>query len=186
MVRQEVRVDVGLGCVKQKLDGTRLLRYRIIRFRILLSERAMSLRFLSPLHKATRQIGLYLEPRCTILGITCGEGHLLSFLHHYAPQSVGQLQRVFDLKPSTLTSMLDRLEKRDLINRAVHPTDRRSWLITPTHEGKRIAADLRVVLDALEADVEQSIAPGDLAGFEAVMAAIALVTGVTVSAEEEP
>ena len=65
----------------------------------------MSLRVLSPLHKATRQIEVFLGARMGRLGIRGGGGHLLSYLHGYGPCRVGELQRVFGYRPSTLTSI---------------------------------------------------------------------------------
>ena len=89
----------------------------------------MALKFLSPIHKSTRQIELYLEGRMAELGVSNPEGHLLSYLASYAPCPVGDLRRVFGYKGSTLTSMLDRLERRGLITRGAHPGDRRSFLV---------------------------------------------------------
>jgi len=55
------------------------------------------LQFLSPLHKANRQLSLYLEGRLDDLGTSPQEGHLLTYLHRYAPATVGELVRVFGL-----------------------------------------------------------------------------------------
>ncbi len=136
----------------------------------------MALQFLSPIHKSTRQVELYLEGRMAELGVSNPEGHLLSYLASYAPCPVGDLRRVFGYKGSTLTSMLDRLERRGLITRDVHLQDRRSFLVELSALGRKTArAVTRVVVD-LESDILKHCEPGDLEGFRTVMAAIAEAT----------
>ena len=75
------------------------------------------LRLLSPIHKATRQIHLHLEPEFRRLGVSTVEGHLLSYLLGYGPCPITELNRVFGFKRSTATSILDRLETRGLVMR---------------------------------------------------------------------
>ena len=71
----------------------------------------MALEFLSPLHKASRQISMYLEANTKELGVSPLEGHILTYLRKYAPAPINELVRVFGIKQSTFTSLLDRLEK---------------------------------------------------------------------------
>ena len=138
----------------------------------------MALKFLSPIHKSTRQVELFLEGRMAALGVSNPEGHLLSYLASYAPCPVGDLRRVFGYKGSTLTSMLDRLERRGLITRGVRPEDRRSFLVELSDPGRQTARSVtRVVVD-LEDDILRHLEPDDLEGFRKVMAAIAEATRV--------
>ncbi|MEJ7838809.1 MAG: MarR family transcriptional regulator [Thermomicrobiales bacterium] len=48
---------------------------------------------------------------------------------------MGQLSETTMLAPSTMTSVVDRLLKRDLVNRYAHPTDRRRVLVSATRNG---------------------------------------------------
>ncbi len=146
----------------------------------------MALQFLSPIHKSTRQVELYLEGRMAELGVSNPEGHLLSYLASYAPCPVGDLRRVFGTKGSTLTSMLDRLEGRGLITRAVHPDDRRSFLVELSDEGRRTARAVTEVVVDLEDDILRHLEPDDLEGFRKVMAAIAEATGVDLRPRSQP
>lgn len=138
------------------------------------------LRILSPLHRATRQISLHLEELFRDLPIQGSEGHVLSFLASYAPASCGELARVFGLKPSTLTSLLDRLVERGLVTREVDPEDRRSVLVALTRDGKRTALRIDRGVRSFERRVLARLGPEDLRGFEAVIAAIAEETRVVV------
>ncbi len=52
---------------------------------------------------------------------------------------------------TTVTSVLDGLERRDLVCRRPHPASRRSVLLEVTEAGRRTCADILVRLHALEA-----------------------------------
>lgn len=140
----------------------------------------MALEFLSPLHKASRQLSLHLESRTGEHGISPTEGHILTYLRGYAPASVGDLVRVFGIKQSTFTSMLDRLEAAGLVRREVNLDDRRSFLIHLTDAGVELTDRLNQVLHDLEAEIRSRLRPEDVEGFRAVMRAVGEVTKVQV------
>jgi DNA-binding MarR family transcriptional regulator len=144
----------------------------------------MPLQFLSPIHKASRQITIYLERATVELGVSPAEGHLLSYLRTYAPCPVSELERVFGHKPSTLTSMLDRMAERNLLTRKINPSDRRSFTIELTPDGRKLAANIQKMLEAFEQRVKDRITERQSAGFRAVMGAIADVTDVNVREKE--
>lgn len=138
----------------------------------------MALDFLSPLHKASRQISVYLEEDTRDLGVSPVEGHLLTYLRSYAPAPIAELVRVFGIKQSTFTSLLDRLEERGLVRREVNPDDRRSFLIHVTDEGRELADRINGHLLELEEAIRGRLEPGEVEGFRAVMEAIEEITRV--------
>jgi len=140
--------------------------------------RPMALQFLSPLHKASRQLSVYLEGPSREPGMSSTEGHLLTYLRTYAPASIGELVRVFGIKQSTFTSLLDRLEQAGLIRREMNPDDRRSFLIHITDAGRKLADEADHVLERLEDDIRSRVSPRDVEGFHAVMRAIEEITQV--------
>ncbi|HEY7614372.1 MAG TPA: MarR family transcriptional regulator [Gemmatimonadales bacterium] len=140
----------------------------------------MPLEFLSPLHKASRQITMYLEAQMRGLGVSPVEGHVLTYLRKYAPAPVGELVRVFGLKQSTFTSLLDRLERAGLVRRALNPDDRRSLLVHITDRGRELTARLNRLLEKLEDDIRGKLRRSEVKGFHAVMAAVEDVTQVRV------
>jgi len=144
----------------------------------------MALLFLSPLHKAVRQIEVHLSRQLSPLGVRGSEGHLLSYLAGYGPCRVGELVRVFGLKPSTLTGILDRLTARGLVRRTSDPDDRRSFRIALTAKGRRLADRVNGEVEALETALRNGIEEGDLDGFRAVMETISRCTGVALRSEE--
>ncbi len=147
--------------------------------------RHQPLQILSPLHRASRQVALHLEGVSGQHGVSPSEGHLLTYLASYAPAPIGDLGRIFGLKGSTLTSMLDRLEERGLLLRRANPEDRRSLLLELTPEGESIAATLRQEIESLEAEILRRLPQRDLAGFRAVLDTLGAVTGVDLSKGEE-
>lgn len=138
----------------------------------------MALDFLSPLHKASRQITMYLEAHTRELGVSPLEGHILTYLRKYAPAPVGELVRVFGIKQSTLTSLLDRLEQAGLLRRELNPDDRRSFLIHITDRGREMTARLNRLLEKLEDDIRGRVRRPEVKGFQAVMSAVEDVTRV--------
>ena len=141
------------------------------------------LRIVSPVHKATRQLGEYMLEASRALGVEPNEGHLLSYTTLYGPCPVSELGRVFGYKPSTLTGTLDRLEKGGFLVREPNAEDRRSVLIRVTPEGAEVATALRGRLERLEEEIHERVAKRDMAGFEAVMKAVGDITKVELRAE---
>ncbi|HEX7421249.1 MAG TPA: MarR family transcriptional regulator [Thermoanaerobaculia bacterium] len=139
------------------------------------------LRYLSPIHKSSRQIGVYFERELEGTGILPQEGHLLSYLRSYAPCPVGELVAVFGLRGSTATSVLDRMEERGLIARRDNPEDRRSFLLELTAEGRRLAGLVQGYVEKLESGIRRRVSAADEEGFKAVMAAIAAATEVKIA-----
>src|SRR5258708_22773954 len=98
----------------------------------------MPLRLVPPIHRATHRIGLYLA-NLREEGLSQGEAHILALLASSGPSTIADLHRSLAHKRSTLTSILDRLAERRLVNRAVGAADRRTLVITPTAGGRQVA-----------------------------------------------
>lgn len=134
------------------------------------------LRFLSPIHKASRQISVYMERQMAGTGLTTTEGHLLTYLRVYGPCAITVVASVFDMRGSTMTSVLDRLESRGVVSRTLNPADRRSFLLALTPEGERLADDVQQFVDKLERDIARNVSAEEEDGFRAIMTAIENVT----------
>ena len=136
------------------------------------------LNYLSPLHRATRQIAIWFEERITVHGVSPQEGHLLSYLRSYAPCRISEIVRVFGMKHSTMTSTLDRLEKEQLIERVPNPDDRRSFLVRLTRQGRTTANRVQKLVEEIEAEIDKRVSGKELSGFQGVMRAIEETTNV--------
>jgi DNA-binding MarR family transcriptional regulator len=80
--------------------------------------------------------------------------------------------------------MLDRMAERNLLTRKINPSDRRSFTIELTPDGRKLAANIQKMLEAFEQRVKDRITERQSAGFRAVMGAIADVTDVNVREKE--
>jgi len=123
------------------------------------------------IHRATHRIGLYLAD-LREFGLSQGESHILAQLAASGPATIAELHRGLAHKRSTLTSILDRLVDRGLITRTVGADDRRTFLITPTAKGRRVARQVHGHLDDLERAIARHVTPEDVRGFMKVIAAV--------------
>src|SRR5437868_11621970 len=114
----------------------------------------MPLSFVHPVHRATHRIGLYLD-KLGEPGLTQGQAHILAMLAHSGPAKVAELHRGLPPKRSTLTSILDRLAKRNLITREVGKTDRRTFIVTLPAKGRKLAHRISSHLLELEREVRE-------------------------------
>ena len=131
----------------------------------------MALRLVPHIHRATHRIGLYLAD-LREFGLSQGEAHILAQLAASAPATVADLHRGLAHKRSTLTSILDRLEERGLITRAVGEQDRRTFVITPTAQGRRVARQVHDHLNDLEKAIARRVTASDVRGFMKVIEAV--------------
>jgi DNA-binding MarR family transcriptional regulator len=97
-----------------------------------------------------------------------GEAHVLALLADGNKHTVGDLQRGLAHRPSTLSGILDRLEARKLIRRALNGADRRSLLVSLTRSGRVAARAVVVALQSVEDQAMRGVAARDRAGFLAV------------------
>ncbi len=142
------------------------------------------LRIVSPVHKATRQLGEYMAEASRALGVEPSEGHLLSYTLLYGPCPVSELARVFGYAPSTMTGTLDRLEQAGMLTRVPNEADRRSTLIRVTPEGSEVARELRERLERLEAEVVERVGEEGMDGFAKVLSALGDITNIDLKAGE--
>ena len=132
----------------------------------------MTLRIVPAIHRATHAIAVMLE-QSSDLGVTQAEAHVLSYLAGRREATIGEIHQAFGHKRSTLTSVLDRLESRELITRDVNAQDRRSFVVALTRQGGSVAGQVLAHLERLEAEVSKHFARSELEVFDDVVAAVA-------------
>ena len=131
----------------------------------------MHLQLVPPLHRATHRIGLYLAALPED-DLSQGEAHILALLAAAGPSTIADLHKGLAHKPSTLTSILDRLSDRALVTRAVGTVDRRTFVVTPTAKGRTVAKRVHRHLATLERTVVAEVSVNDVRGFLKVVAAV--------------
>ncbi|MBM6403563.1 MarR family transcriptional regulator [Phycicoccus sp. CSK15P-2] len=65
------------------------------------------------------------------LGLSAVDQRALALVHRTGPVTAGRLAQETGLTPGAVTGLLDRLESRGLVHRAVDPDDRRRVLVSP-------------------------------------------------------
>jgi len=90
------------------------------------------------------------EEEAKTLGLTLQQSRVIGFLHrHPSGQSQSSIAREIDSDPMTLSGILDRLEKRDLVERSPDPSDSRAKLVTLTEEGEALYIKARALGDGI-------------------------------------
>jgi DNA-binding MarR family transcriptional regulator len=124
------------------------------------------------LQRATHRTLHALANELSWLEITAAEMSVLANLGDGSPRSVRELSVDTGTKPTTLTSVLDRLERRGYVTRALDATDRRSFRISLTSTGRGAAADVRRAVSRIERTALRHVTERDLSGYRAVLAAL--------------
>jgi DNA-binding MarR family transcriptional regulator len=142
----------------------------------------MAERFLAPLRQAERDFVRFLEGQCARLDLSPADGRMLAYLEARGPCPIGELQAIFGHKPSTLTSVVDRLAEQRLIRRKPNPADRRSVLVVLTGPGRAMAERVQGLLDAMERQVLRRTTADDRDAFGRVLRAISAAADAEVAA----
>ena len=90
------------------------------------------------LMKAHRTLRRHAERSIEAVDMCLSDFAILEALLHKGPQSVSELGRRIELTSGSMTTAIDRLEARGLVTRADHATDRRTWVIHLTPEGRAL------------------------------------------------
>ncbi|HEX3466420.1 MAG TPA: MarR family transcriptional regulator [Candidatus Elarobacter sp.] len=140
----------------------------------------MTLALIPRIHRATHAIALALasDPE---LGVTQAEAHVLAHLHETGEARISELHARFGHRRSTLTSVLDRLEQRKLVERRTDPDDRRSFIVAPTRSGRTTAAAVHRVLSAIEREALGGVAAAQRRSAADVLDAIATASERSVT-----
>nr|WP_319515447.1 MarR family transcriptional regulator [uncultured Cohaesibacter sp.] len=86
------------------------------------------------------------EEQSKCCGLTLQQARVIGFLsHHTDGLSQATLAHSVDSDPMTISGILDRLEKRNLVKRVQDPEDSRAKLVTATAEGKELFIHARSI-----------------------------------------
>jgi len=124
------------------------------------------------LHRATHATLQVLATRLAELDLPASEINVLANLAGRDPLTVGALAAATATRPTTLTSLLDRLVRRGHVVREVDPADRRSFLVSLTPAGQQAAGTVSAAVHGLEQGALARVSPAQQAGFFAVVHAL--------------
>jgi len=128
------------------------------------------------LHRATHATLHTLTTLLADLDLPAADINVLANLADGAGQTVGALAAATATRPSTLTSLLDRLTKRGYLERQSDPADRRSFVVVLTPDGLAAAKRAAEAIAGLERQALAMVTPAQRAGFHAVIDALTQVS----------
>lgn len=119
-------------------------------------------------HRVLESLGAELEE----LGLSHGEVNTLAQLEPGSARTVAALQAATGQRASTLTGVLDRLERRGLIERRLNPRDRRSFTVQLTEAGGQAAQRVRQAFCDFDRRVLGAVSQRSAKGFFEVLDAL--------------
>jgi MarR family transcriptional regulator, organic hydroperoxide resistance regulator len=119
-------------------------------------------------HRVLEKLGTDLRD----LGLTHGEVNALAALEAGSGCTVADLQKATGQRASTLTGVLDRLERRGLVERRPNPRDRRSFMVHLTDAGDEAAERVRTAVQALDRRALGAVSNEAADGFFEVLKAL--------------
>jgi MarR family transcriptional regulator, organic hydroperoxide resistance regulator len=128
------------------------------------------------LQRATHATLQVLAAELVDLDLTASEINALANLADGRGRTVSELGAAVGIRPTTLTSVLDRLERRGQISRGSRPGDRRVVLIELTASGQAAAGTIREAIAALESRALAALPATALAGFRDALDALTEVS----------
>ena len=127
------------------------------------------------LQRATHATLRALAARLSDLDLTASEINALANLADGRTRSMGKLAADTASRPTTLTSLLDRMTRRGYVVRELDPGDRRSFLVSLTEKGRPVARAAMAAMGDLEREALGAVSSTQIAGFRAVVRALAKV-----------
>jgi DNA-binding MarR family transcriptional regulator len=124
------------------------------------------------LHRATHATLHALTGRLADLDLPAADINVLANLADGTGQTVGALATATATRPSTLTSLLDRLARRGYVVRESDLADRRSFVVRLTPAGQAAAARAAEAIAELEQRSLAAVTAQQRAGFHAVVDAL--------------
>jgi MarR family transcriptional regulator, organic hydroperoxide resistance regulator len=118
----------------------------------------------------------FLSAQLSEFGLTGSELNALANLQAGQGRTVSDLAAAAGIRASTMTSVLDRLERRGLVTRRSAPGDRRAVLVELTTSGQSAAGEIREAMFGLERRAFADLSADAIAGLRAGLRALAEVS----------
>ena len=112
---------------------------------------------------AQHEVFLMFSQRLSDYGITPGQYGVLNCLWSRGSASPKEIAQLLRLENSTVSGILDKMQKRGLVDRVLDPNDRRSIRVAPTEEGEAIRDDVLRTVEALNEEILGRFSPEEAA-----------------------
>jgi DNA-binding MarR family transcriptional regulator len=119
-----------------------------------------------------QKLNRYYDQRLAVHDLTVQKALLLLEISPESGESPKSLAAGLDLESSSMTGLLDRLEKKGFIERRRDPDDRRGILIYLTPTGLAARETVRALVEELDRRLQEALSGEDVKSFRRMMAII--------------
>lgn len=114
---------------------------------------------------------LHLKKQFTVKEIDLSPSHttLLFLIEKNGPMSMNQLSENMFIENSTVTGLIDRLEKKGFVKRVPVPGDRRRWNIDITSLGVKEMEKGRAVIHQVNDQIAEGFTPAEVDQMKAIL-----------------
>lgn len=116
-----------------------------------------------------RKVQRYYESSLSQYGITPVQFYVMSSLWENDGVKFKELAKSLNMDGSTLTGILDRMERLDLVERRDDPEDRRSLLVFLKDKGKENCSELVNLAENLDDEIKGNFSEEEFTTFEKVL-----------------
>lgn len=121
------------------------------------------------LSKVMRKVQRYYENNLSSFSVTPVQFYVLSALWENDGVKFKDLARSLNMDGSTLTGILDRLERLDYVERRDDPEDRRSLLIFLKDKAKERRAEIVSLAERLNQEIKEKFSEEEFKIFEKIL-----------------
>jgi len=114
------------------------------------------------LRRTADAVSRYVESQLNEWGVTAAQYGVLLHLMRHESLSLSDLSGLVFRSNSTLTALIDRMERDDLVVRANHASDRRVTTVELTPKGKELLLEIRAHHRPFLADMMSCLSSEDL------------------------
>ena len=123
--------------------------------------------------RVMRRVYEHYESRLAPYSLTTPQYMVFMALYASDGITIGELGQRVALDGSTITGILDRMEKNGYVERRPNAGDRRSALVFLTDKARQIAPQIIPFADELDASIREGHTPEEMAVFERVLRELA-------------
>jgi len=103
------------------------------------------------------------------VGVTFVQAGILFLLKQSNGRTMSDLSQLIGVDNSTLTGLVDRLEKAGFVARHASPTDRRSLLIQVTPEGITAGDKAKMIIKRVNEEIKTGFLPEEIEIFKVIL-----------------
>lgn len=103
------------------------------------------------------------------VGVTFVQAGILFLLKQSNGRTMSDLSQLIGVDNSTLTGLVDRLEKAGFVVRQASPTDRRSLLIQVTPEGIAAGDKAKMIIKRVNEEIKTGFPPEEIEIFKVIL-----------------